>query len=319
MPSTFPLEEGRWMVPRTLRWREDIPCFRLDVWLLQALTRAVGRMCGDRSAFFATAHEGIGADAECSSQPSDGAFSDTSEPEQSAAVSAIDDRSTPTGWAAAGPFLDSRVRDKVELARQQPAEFASLRNRRQASSYELDRSPLPDVREMARLLAKEAQAVNGQCAGRLQWDGTGDWRELVQGAPTCRVTLAMLIGEQALREWLGYVEDTQRAFDAVRRGELAKTPGDFVIRNSVLPEWARGFVWDTECPVDCVPVRRSDRHTLFHGERQLNRARFREIARKLAWEEVDPDIIEQTGDGGSGAANDGSVAYDRIVASSGSS
>lgn len=56
---------------------------------------------------------------------------------------------------------------------------------------------------------------------------------------------------------------------------------------------ARRFVRDTDDPEDCRPVKRSDREMVFPGERQFNRARFREIGRRLEWDQVDPDILSQ--------------------------
>lgn len=94
------------------------------------------------------------------------------------------------------------------------------------------------------------------------------------------------------------LEDAAVAFDDVRAGRHPSSPGDFVVRSSALPEWARRFVWDTEDPVDCLPVIRSDRYTPFAGARQLDRGRFRDIARMLDWRMVDPDVVQQAGEGG---------------------
>lgn len=194
--------------------------------------------------------------------------------------------------SASGPGLDPLVRQREEVERRQPPGFASFRNRRQASDEELDATALPDVRRMARQVAQEAaggEPPDGVAAPSVQWDGGGDWRDLVLGAPAGEVTLSMLVGKQGLRDWAAYVSRTQLAFDAIKGGR--RSSGDFVIRSSSLPESARGVVWDTGDPASCRPVRRSDRHTVFPGAKQLDRERFRAIARRLRWEEVDRDIV----------------------------
>ena len=76
----------------------------------------------------------------------------------------------------------------------------------------------------------------------------------------------MLLGDEKLREWEAYLAATQRAFDEIRAGRLRMSPGEFVVRQQALPEWARGFVWDTEDASDCKPVQRSTRDTVFPGE-----------------------------------------------------
>jgi hypothetical protein len=55
-------------------------------------------------------------------------------------------------------------------------------------------------------------------------------------------------------------------------------------------------VWDCGNPEACVPVARSDRHTVFRGRRQIDRAALRRIAATLDWH--DHDIVDQVGEGG---------------------
>lgn len=269
---------------------------RMNEWLLSMLARS-------RGGCLAVQRRRAGSSTDETDATSDGESGD--DPAGPSAVGQdapahlnTPDRSVSAGWASTGPQLDALVRARVEEERRHPAGFASLRNRSPASPDELDGSPLPDVWEMARQLAKESEMRGGPQSSRLQWTGRGDWRDLVQGAPTGRVTLRMLIGEEKLVEWTDYLQRTQQAFDDVRAGRRPRSPGDFVLRASCLPQWAQRFVWDTGCPEDCRPVLRSDRHTVFPGPRQLNRARFRDIAGRLAWHDVDPDILDQVGEGG---------------------
>ena len=60
--------------------------------------------------------------------------------------------------------------------------------------------------------------------------------------------------------------------------------------------WARDVVWDCASPQDCRPVSRSDRHTVFPGRRQVDRAALRRVAADLGWH--DQDIVDQVGEGG---------------------
>ena len=151
----------------------------LNMWLLRALVRAAdgSRRCL-RPAGVTAAPPRESSDRE---PPSSGdgessgdevsAFED--EPaDQSRRV--FLDRSRRAGFVLAGPELDGLVRSQVEDARRAPAEFASLRNRLQASGEELDKSPLPDVRVMARQLAVEActdaASSAADASDRIQWD-----------------------------------------------------------------------------------------------------------------------------------------------------
>lgn len=192
-----------------------------------------------------------------------------------------------------GARLAPPLQEAISAARHSPPHFASLRNIDHATPEELWETPLPDVLSMARLLAPTEQY-----AARRTWDGRGDWRRWLPDAPAGDISLAMLVGEENLRRWHRYVEATQAAFDALKAGAVATHPGDFVIKESDLPAWAQGVVWNAEDPARCVPVARSTRHTVFPGERQVDRAQLRRVAEELGWERVDPDIIEQLGHGG---------------------
>eukprot|EP00965_Chrysotila_dentata_P224662 6194312-Pleurochrysis_carterae.AAC.1 len=91
------------------------------------------------------------------------------------------------------------------------------------------------------------------------------------------------------------------AVEALRRrahGEDVDVPSvpTRVLGQELLQPWARGVVWDCRDPARCVPVARSTRETAFPGRRQINRAALREVARRLAWREV--DTVNQVGEGG---------------------
>lgn len=206
-----------------------------------------------------------------------------------------------SGLTTHAPLLEDSVSEHIEQKRYAPAGFASLRYLRHASAEELMRSTLPDVRNMAMVLAQSSmqmEEVGRQGRTPLQWDGSSDWRCLVEGAPTSSVRLSDIVPKEKLDAWTAYMSRTQNAFDAIRAGRPHRHPGDFVIQLDELPEWAQQFVWDTGNPEDCRPVLRSDRHTAFPGVKQFDRERIREIAAHMGWHSIDPDIVRQAGEGG---------------------
>ena len=200
------------------------------------------------------------------------------------------------GRVSDGPSLHPAVRRRVEAARETPAGFASLRNRFPAGDDELMRSPLPDVVAMARHLAPQEPYTVPK--DRFQWDGIGDWRDLVDGAPQHAVSLADIVGDTRIAAWLDYLQGCQEAFDNLATSKPVISPGEFTIRQTDLPHWAQPFVWDCENPRDCSPVLRSSRDTVFAGEKQVDRAALRRVAIRLRWDEVDPDIVSQVCEGG---------------------
>ena len=90
-------------------------------------------------------------------------------------------------------------------------------------------------------------------------------------------------------EWARF----QRWMRAARRG--AHQPSAYFPQSSLAP-LARGFVWDSRDPDNCVPMEPSDERTVFPGKRQIDRAAFRRIAREVG--SRDGDIIGQVGGGG---------------------
>lgn len=199
----------------------------------------------------------------------------------------------PPGAVRHGRELSPELNAAVQAASCQPSGFASIRNLDHASEAQLWRTPLPDVRSMAAALAPPPFQ-----ARRLVWDGREDWRALVPLAPHGPISLEQLVGSTNLQRWEAYLAATQQAFDALRAGKPFRVPGEFVLREEELPSWAQGVVWDCEEPSNCRPVQLSTAETPVAGRRQVNRARIREVAAALAWDAVDPDIVQQLGHGG---------------------
>lgn len=203
------------------------------------------------------------------------------------------------GLVSDGAALSTAIQGRIAQESDRPPGFSSYRNLLPATQSELFLTPLPSVRQMAaRLAATAAAATAPQHPTRVQWDGRGNWRRLTSGAPAGNVSLLTLIGATALAAWDAYVGRYQAAFDAVRAGLPVTEPGEHLIRDVDLPQWARPFVWEaSDDGLTYLPVVRSDRHSVFPG-RQIDRARMREAARVLGWERVDKDICDQAFEGG---------------------
>lgn len=236
------------------------------------------------------------ASAELSDIPS-------SDDEDASSASTLTPLTTPVfprqGLITDGPSMSLAVQGRIEQEAEAPPGFSSYRNLLPAHTEELLGAPLPAVRDMARRLAAvAAEGGHAPHPTRVQWDGRGDWRLLVQGAPPEPITLELLIGEARVKEWTTYLRAYQTAFDAIRAGQPVTDPGEFLVRESELPTWARPFVWEAnESAAGYQPVTRSTRDTVFPG-RQVDREKMREVADQLGWHEVDADICAQAFEGG---------------------
>jgi hypothetical protein len=97
------------------------------------------------------------------------------------------------------------------------------------------------------------------------------------------------------------IEWTRLAFaDAPKlaRGEQHAGPGTVEVAADLKEEVFRHVLLDCRDPTDVVVMRRSTRHTVFPGSRQMNRANFRAAGEATGWYDVDPDIMAQAGEGG---------------------
>ena len=72
----------------------------------------------------------------------------------------------------------------------------------------------------------------------------------------------------------------------IRAGRQPRAVPTVVVEQHEMAPWARGIVWDTRRPHDCVPVRRSSRDTVFPGSRQLDRTALRQAASELDWHDA---------------------------------
>ena len=190
------------------------------------------------------------------------------------------------GHVTDGPSLAPPVAAAVEAARVAPPKWASVRNLEPASPAEMLARPAPTP------LRSEQSAPES----RVQAADHG--AVLARGRAACGGNIAI---EQL---WLpGKYEEVQAWLSKARRGKKMRTTR---WGQECLVEWARGLVWDSSDPTNCVPLGRSTRHTVFPGDKQLDRANLREAARELGWD--DDNTLLQGGEGGTEIASSCSLS-----------
>ena len=215
------------------------------------------------------------------------------------------------GRVTDGIELAAEVAAKCEAARVTPPRFASLRNLAAASRAELLLAELPsDLRaDMTPTRPKQPKPPKGRAlpppttGGEAACDAA-----LVQpeGPIHIEQLFASGIYELEIRPWLRRAAE---AAMAIEKGEDAVAVPTLRIPQARMPAWARGIVWDTRDPRQCVPVERSTRDTVFPGRRQMKRAALRQLAAVLDWH--DTDILRQAGEGGIEPKS--SVALDTVL------
>jgi hypothetical protein len=224
-----------------------------------------------------------------------------------------------SGLIGQGAALGALANERCERAAELPAPFASLRNMRAEAPEALMASPIPgDLAAGMPPSSKPRGAAKRVRGPRLPPPSVGG--EAACDAATARpagpIAIHQLYGEglydAEIVPWLERAHEVAVAAEAWAAAcEAARAAGaveptapaglalpTVVIPASRQPAWARGKVWDSSDPSDCVEVRRSTRHTVFPGRRQLDRAALRAMAAEIGWAEVDADILSQAGEGG---------------------
>ena len=187
------------------------------------------------------------------------------------------DRSIRSGFLADGPTLGPHVPPVVEAARTGPKKWASFRNLEAASTQELRAAPMPDLLPHQRPTRSPGPPSQPGAKRRL-----AEFRALL-GRKVTYQDLWMPDQYERLQRWM------QRA----RKGKFQ--PPAIFDQDALVP-LARGFIWNSIDPNDCVPMEPSTRDTVFPGERQIDRDAFRRVAREVGSD--DHDIIGQVGEGG---------------------
>ena len=223
----------------------------------------------------------------------------------------------PGAQIGCGAALHAEMASQIERARHQPVRFADLRklvvmptlDRRQSAyptplDVEAEYDPDPPSHAWSIVL-------EGDDDERKESFAPGMLRPLrahhgIPGLPPGRVTYEMIwrripsegnrrVGYEAIVAWV------TRAFadaPALLAGTRHDGPGTLEVQDEWKEDWALEILLDTREVNDVVRMRRSTRHTVFPGKRQLDRAAFRALADDMDWRRVDPDIVGQAGEGG---------------------
>lgn len=202
------------------------------------------------------------------------------------------------GLVSNGIALSPAVEAACDLARVAPPRFASMRNKRAATAAELATEPLPnDLYAAARPTKPKGRKSKGR---KLPPPSTGGEAECDAQTvrPAGKITIWMLFAEGLYEREVvqGWIPLACAAATAIEEGRQAPQVPMLRIPQSRMPAWARGVIWDTRNPFDCVELLRSTRDTVFPGARQLDRAALRKAAAEVDWQ--DADILGQVGEGG---------------------
>ena len=216
-----------------------------------------------------------------------------------------------------GAELHPAVRAAVEAQRRSPAGFASPRKRVAVPQEARWREAIPMPHEVI-------PEVSGHRPGT-DWavleEGPDDerpstWaasatrparpRHAIPGAPPGKITYEMIwrsVPEQGGRRVgyeliMGWLARATTAAECMADGRPYESPGTLVIDNDLKEPWARPWLLDTRDPSDVVVARRSTRHTMFAGPRQVSRESIRDTADATGWRDIDPDMVDQAGEGG---------------------
>ena len=192
--------------------------------------------------------------------------------------------------------LPQLTANAVHARRYAPLRFASTANRIPASLREERASPFPN--QLAGVMHTSASRRALKKGRRLPPPP----RFPTSAEPTSRpapqevhVRDLFLLGvyDEYVTPWLA---EATRAAELLMKGARPPKIATVVLPQAALRPFARGTVWQCLDPERCSPVQPSDRHTIFPGRRQIDRAAMRAIAAELGWD--DDDIIQQIGEGG---------------------
>ena len=169
------------------------------------------------------------------------------------------------------------MRAAVEDARSRRRKWASFANLERASSDELRAAPMPDLLPQA---------------GRTEWPGPPSQ----PGADARLAEFRAALGRNVSIADLWLPEEWQRFQAWMSRARRGVSQKSAVFPQTSLQPLARGFIWDTRNPDDCIPMQPSDENTRFPGRRQIDREAFCRMAAEVG--SLDADILGQVGRGG---------------------
>ena len=223
----------------------------------------------------------------------------------------------PGAQIGCGASLHPEMIVQIEHARHQPVRFADLRKLAVMTTHDRRRAAYPTPLEVEAEFDPDPPShewsivIHGEDDERKESFAPGKLRPLrahhgIPGLPPGRVSYEMIwrrrpedgnrrTGYEAIVAWVA------RAFadaPALLAGVQHDGPGTLEVQDDWKEDWAMRILLDTRDTTDVVRMRRSTRHTIFPGSRQLDRSKFRELADDMEWDRVDPDIVAQAGEGG---------------------
>ena len=200
------------------------------------------------------------------------------------------DRSDPL---PADCFTSAPVHEAIHAARHQPLPFASPRHSVPATDEELLRTAMRDDTAAT----EHIRAQHVRHAARAPGQPFGHPPPSRDALPKGCITLPMLFLPGVWERVLAWLDAADRAMQQLEQGRFSG-PGTLVVLQEDLQPWARGILWDTSDPADCVFARPSCREELRarqHLSRQIDGDVLRRLAAELGWDDI--DICDQVSDG----------------------
>lgn len=202
------------------------------------------------------------------------------------------------GRVSEGPRLHPYVASACAEAREASPRFATLGSLPAATDRELDGSPVPSMPSMFSPSPPEhdddvssEESSSASETSLEEWQNPPDGPLLLSSIPKPGSWIRML-------RWWDKAELCMREYAEGRRGV---DPGECRVTQRQIRRFARGRVYDARDPHNVVALQPSTRHTGaedYPGPRVLDRAAWRATAARHGWARIDPDILNQVGEGG---------------------
>ena len=239
-----------------------------------------------------TSDSSSGEETSSESAATDSGTESESEMDTSHAASQGAPVETPGGEMRYGPAMEPRVRAAIESARLAPPRHASSRRLEAASVDELHARPYQCIPPRSR-----ARTTSARVAGQPHHSAPDATASAAYARrPTGAISLRQLFkSADTYRAVIQWIADATAAMADLAAGKRARGPPTLVVTQDELEEWARGIIWDTRDPDNCVPYPPSDETTEMPGP-QINREIFRAWAAELNI--TDEEIVAQVGYGG---------------------
>ena len=239
-----------------------------------------------------TSDSSSGEETSSESAATDSGTESESEMDTSHAASQGAPVETPGGEMRYGPAMEPRVRAAIESARLAPPRHASSRRLEAASVDELHARPYQCIPPRSRARTTSARVAGQPHHSAPDATASAAYAKRPAGAISLHQLFKSIDTYRAVIQWIA---DATAAMADLAAGKRVSGPPTLVVTQDELEEWARGIIWDTRDPVNCVPCPPSDETTEMPGP-QINREILRAWAAELNI--TDEEIVAQVGYGG---------------------